>query len=300
MVVCQLVRTLRGTKSRMSTVMPIRLHFSVGKMLRLSVIAALLGRTASGQEVQSQAEKLAYGVDRANVPDAIAKVRSGEFGAIHVDLIVRAGAVKAIPVLKEQFALVQDPLLRAKIAAGLVRLGNTDNIYWDFLVKYAKPAVESDFPGFSSNGSQGKAPAEASPEFQAWLKAHNLTPKEVEEVSQFPVRLVLLGWSRDPRAVPFLHQALSSPNPITQIIAATGLAEVGDKSSIPWIIDACRKSPANAEAIAQALVYFDDNEAQNAVDEFIPKDIAKIYRDAKAHGKTKPLSPPLYDKSPNQ
>lgn len=271
-----------------------------GGICQLLMWCALLTSVADGRTQQAQPKKLAYGVDRANVPDAIAKVRSGDFGAIHVDLIVRAGAVEAIPVLKEQFAHVQDPLLRSKIAAGLVRLGNTDNIYWDFLVKYAKPAVESDFPGFASNGSQGKAPAEASPEFQAWVKAHNPTPKEVYEVSQLPGRLALLGWSRDPRAVPFLHQALSSPNPMTQIIAATGLAEIGDKSSIPWIIDACRKSPAQAEAIAQALVYFDDNDAQMAVDEFIPKEKAKVYRDAKANGQVKPLSAPLRDKPPRQ
>jgi len=261
------------------------------------VWCALLTGAAYGQAQQAQPEKLAYGVDRANVPDALAKVKSGEFGAIHVDLIVRAGVPEAIPVLEEQFTQVQDPLLKAKIAAGLVRLGDKDDTYWNFLLGYAKPAVESDFPDFANNGSQGKAPAEPSPEFEAWVKAHNLTPKEVGEIVQLPVRLALLGWSEDPRALPFLRQALSSPNSMIQIMAATGLAEIGDKSSIPWIIDACRKSPANAEAIAQALVYFDDSEAQRAVDEFIPKERAKLYRDAKANGNVKPLSPHFMTKS---
>ena len=84
----------------MPTIMPINLHVSVGKMLRLSVIGVLLGGSASGQEVQSQAEKLTTGADKANVPDAIAKVKSGDFGAVHVDMIARAGAVDAIPSLK--------------------------------------------------------------------------------------------------------------------------------------------------------------------------------------------------------
>lgn len=271
-----------------------------GGIGRLLLWCALLTGAAYGQTEQAQPQKLAYGVDRANVPDAIAKVKSGEFGAIHVDLIVRAGTPEAIAVLKEQYVRVQDPLLKAKIAAGLLRLGDKDDSYWNFLSNYAKPAVESDFPDFASNGSQGKMPTEPTPEFEAWVKAHNLTPKDAEEFFQLPVRLVLLGWSEDPRAVPLLRQALSSPNPTIQIIAATGLAEVGDKSSVPLIIGACRKSPAHAEAIAQALVYFDDNEAQSAVDEFIPKDKAKVYRDAKANGKVKPLSSPLYDKAPNQ
>jgi hypothetical protein len=70
---CGLTGTLRGTKSRMPTIMPIRLHVSVGKMLRLSVIGALLGGTASGQEVQSQAEKLAYGAGRPTCPTPLQK-----------------------------------------------------------------------------------------------------------------------------------------------------------------------------------------------------------------------------------
>lgn len=196
---------------------------------------------------------------------------------------------------------VQDPLLKGQNR----RWARQARRYGQHLLGFPGKLREAcggkrAFPDFTSNGSQGKAPTEASPEFEARVKAHNLTSKEVEEVFQLPVRLVLLGWSGDPRAVPFLHQALSSPNPMIQIVAATGLAEIGDKSSIPWIIDACRKSPAHAEAIAQALVYFDDNAAQNAVDQFIPKDRAKAFRDAKTHGQVKPLSSPLYDKLPNQ
>jgi hypothetical protein len=42
------------------------------------------------------------------VPDAIAKVKSGEFAAVHVDMIANAGAVEAIPILKQQFVSVED------------------------------------------------------------------------------------------------------------------------------------------------------------------------------------------------
>jgi hypothetical protein len=52
--------------------------------------------------------------------------------------------------------------------------------------------------------------------------------------------------------------------------------------------------------MAESLVYFDDATAQNAVDKYIPKDTAKLYRAAKANGKTKPLAAPLYGKPPNQ
>jgi hypothetical protein len=287
----------------MPTIMPINLHVSVGKMLRLSVIGVLLGGSASGQEVQSQAEKLTYGADKANVPDAIAKVKSGDFGAVHVDMIARAGAVDAIPSLKQQFVHTDDPLLKPKIAAAIVRLGDKDDTYWDFLVKLATPALESDAPDFMSYDSQGKAESGPSPEFVAWADAHNLPHAGLLEKSRYllPGTVAILGWSRNPRAIPLLRQALFSRNYMIEIAAAMGLAEIGDKDSIPLIVDACRKAPAEVAAvIAESLVYFDDDSAQNAVDKFIPKDSAKIYRDAKAHGNTKPLSPPLYDKVPNQ
>jgi hypothetical protein len=240
-----------------------------------------------------QPESLAYGADRANVPDAIAKLKSGDFLAIHVDLITRAGAVEAIPDLKEQFLHVQDPLLKAKIAAALVRLGEKDDTYWDFLVKQATPALKSDAPDYMSYDSRGKTVPGPSPEFEAWLKAHNSPADSALEDSMYvlPGKVAFLGWSRDPRAIPILRQALSSPNHMIEVAAAMGLAEIGDQNSIPFIIAACKRAPAEAAAvIAQALVYFDDTEAQSAVDAYIPKDTAKLYRDAKTQGKKRPWS----------
>jgi len=91
----------------MFTTMVIYLR-STRRILRLLVIGALLGSTANGQETQTQPERLAYAADSANVPDAIAKVKSGEFAAVHVDMIANAGAVEAIAILKQQFVSVED------------------------------------------------------------------------------------------------------------------------------------------------------------------------------------------------
>jgi hypothetical protein len=148
-------------------------HAFTRKILCLWVFGVLLTNNAYSQDGQSQLEKPAYAVDRANVPDAIAKVKSGEFALVHVDMIARADAVEAIPILKEQFVRVQDPLLKAKIAAALLRLGDKDDASWDFLVKQDKPAWESDAPEFMAYDSQGKAIPGASPEFAAWVKTHN-------------------------------------------------------------------------------------------------------------------------------
>jgi len=263
---------------------------AVRHVLQVLLWCALLTGGAYSQEKRIQSEKLAYGVDRANVPEAIAKVKSGDFAAIHVDLIARAGAVEAIPDLKRQFVSVEDPLLKAKIASALVKMGEKDDTYWEYLVKLATRAVESEAPDFTS------------PEFETWVKGRNLSPAETEEqLSLLPGAVGLLGMTSDPRAVPLLRRALLSPNHLTETAAAMGLAELHDKESIPLIIEACKKAPPQtAEVIAESLVYFDDNSAQSAVDQYIPKDRAKIYRDARAHGKTSPLSTPLYDKLPNQ
>jgi HEAT repeat protein len=129
------------------------------------------------------------------------------------------------------------------------------------------------------------------PEFEAWAKTQNLSPTELGEdyVYLLPGEVAFLGWSRDPRAVPLLRQALLSPNYQIEIAAALGLAEIGNDESIPLIINACSKAPRDAAAaIAQALVYFDEPAAQRAVDQYIPAEAARVYRDARANGMKTP------------
>jgi HEAT repeat protein len=263
------------------------------EVLNLFVWCALLTLTgvAYGQEEQGQSNTLAYAANKANVPDAIAKVKSGDFNGVHVEIIAEAGAAEAIPILKEQFARSQDPFLKAKIASAVVRLGDKDNTYWDFLVKLATPAVESDAPDFMNYDSDGRAKPGPSPEFVAWAKAHNVSPQSVGEDSLYwlPAKVLLLGSTSDPRAIPLLRRALLSPNHQIEVAAALGLAETRDEDSIPLIIEACRRAPAEAAAvIAKSLVYFDDPQAQGAADEYIPKDMAKQDREARARGE-KPL-----------
>jgi len=106
----------------------------------------------------------------------------------------------------------------------------------------------------------------------------------------FPAWVLALGLTGDSRAIPLLQQALSSPNHMIQIAGAKGLAELQD-NSIPLIIDACRRSPAEAASlIAQSLVYFDGADAQNAVDKYVSKGTAKVLREAKARGQRTPFT----------
>lgn len=240
-----------------------------------------------GQQNQPNAQ--AHHGDNANVADAIAKLKSGSFALVDVDMIAKAGAVEAVPVLKQQFARCQDAFIKTKIASALVRLGDRDDIYWDFLVKQATPAVESDAPDFMNFDSQPSTGSGPSPRFVTWAKAHGVSPESAGEDSMYwlPGKVMLLGSTGDQRAVPLLRRGLLSPNHQVEIAAAMGLAEVRDKDSIPLIIEACRRAPAGAAAaIAESLVYFDDAEAQSAVDTYVPKERAKVLRDSRAPGKT--------------
>ena len=266
----------------------------INRNVNLLVLLASLATGAYGQ--QNQANSPAYAADKANVPDAIAKLKSGKFALVHVDMISKAGAVEAVPILKEQFANSQDPLVKAKIASALVRLGDRDDTYWDLLVKEATRAVESDIPDFMNFDPEAKTGAGPSPEFVAWAKAHNMPPNGPGSAAQdamygFPGKLMLLGSTGDPRAIPLLRRGLLSPNHQIETAAAMGLAEVHDRDSIPLIIEACKRAPgAAAPGIAESLVYFDDAQAQSTVDKYVPKERAKILRDSVAQGKKTPWS----------
>ena len=250
-----------------------------------------------GQKATPPPGKVINQADQGAVAGAIEKVKSGNFVGADVDMIRRGGAVEAIPVLEQQFKRVQHVLKKVTIARVLVRLGDKDETYWNFLVKQATPALTSDAPDFVSYDVEGKSTSGPSPAFIAWTKTHNIAPNgpdssaAEDSVYVSPAKVLALGLTGDPRAIPLLRLALSSPNHMIEIAAAKGLAELQDKESIPSIIDACRRSPAEpASLIAQSLVYFDDPDAQNTVDKYVSKDTAKLLREAKIRGQRTPFT----------
>jgi hypothetical protein len=165
--------------------------------------------------------------------------------------------------------------------------GATD--YRAHLVKQATIAVESDAPDFMNLGPQAKDSAGPSPAFIAWADAHKLNAQEAggDAMLWFPARLRLLASSGGRRAIPLLRQGLLSPNHQIEYAAALGLAELQDKDSIPYIVQACEAAPAELPAlIARSLVYFDDPEAQKALDKYVSKEDARRLREGRAEGKT--------------
>jgi HEAT repeat protein len=265
--------------------------FSAVSFLSLCILCALALTSARAQgEPNKDNQRLVEERFQYSVPDAIKKVKQGDFLAVHVEEIVQAGAVEAIPALKEQFARPIDPThkddidpgSKAKIASALVRLGDKNEIYWNFLVKQATEAVDADIPFPREFDAQGKILDDHfSPFFLQWAKDHNRSAGEAGDLAiyRFPAKLGFLAETGDPRGLPLLRRAMLSPNYMIQAMAAKGLAKLHDKDSIPVIIAACQNSPWAAPAIAEALIYFDDPEAQTAAEKFLPKDLLQALRD---------------------
>jgi hypothetical protein len=188
---------------------------------------------------------------------------------------------ETVAILKENFVNTQDERHKTRIASALIRLGDKEDIYWDFLLRLATSLLENEASSAVKSDSQGK-PIEGSSE-EAWAKRNT----EDNEMLTF---VETVAETRDPRGVRLLRRALSSPN--FQSHAAAGLVRARDNDSIPLILDLCKNaSPEVARFFAsQVLVYFDDPRAQSAVDRYLSKEDAKFAREEKANG-VGPLGP---------
>ena len=208
-------------------------------------------------------------------PDPIeALKRNNGDSMFYVGKAAATHPTETVAILKENFVNTQDERQKAQIASALIGLGDKEDIYWDFLLRQATSALESEASSAVKYDSQEKPIEGPSPE-DAWAKQDAIYNK-----------LLMLAETGDPRGVPFLQRALSSSNSDIQVFAAGGLARARNKDSVPLIIDVCKNaSPVVASSIAaQALVYFDDPRAQSAADRYLSKEAAKFARDEKANG----------------
>ena len=237
----------------------------------------LLPRLAHGQATQNTQSEL---------ETAIARAKSGNADGSNVEVIANAGAVQAVPALEEQFKRATDVDTKVAIAYGLVRLRDRDDTYWNFLLQQATLAVDSGTPDPAYSQSQGKM-AVPSPELQAWADAHNVSVDAAWHNASIdvPGKVMQLAMTGDPRGIPLLRRALESHNYLIAAFAAKGLAQIQDKQSIPLIVAAAQKAPTGyTSLIAESLLYFDDKQAQSAADQFIPKEKAKVLREAITQG----------------
>jgi PBS lyase HEAT-like repeat len=245
------------------------------RTLHVSLLCALFAATwASAQQVKP-----------SEVEDRINRVKQGKFGLADVEVIAQAHAVEAIPILKRQFDRTKDQDAKAKIAGALSQLGDKEPVYWDFLENRARIAVESRAPYPIRFDAQGKImPQQFTPDLLQWAKDRNISPGDATQMALYdiPGKVLMLAATGDPRGLSLLREAMSSPNYMIQEVAAKGLAFLQDKESIPLIIGACQLAPADmAAVIAEALIFFDDPQAQSAAATYIPKNTLEALREVK-------------------
>src|SRR5579872_5464807 len=99
--------------------------------------------------------------------------------------VERSRDPQLLPDLRQAFEDTKAKREKQAIARTLVRLGDKDIRYFEYLASFAKPAVESGAPMIFVYGSDGKAVrGVVNPEFQAWCRDHGLDPEQ-ELVNQF-------------------------------------------------------------------------------------------------------------------
>lgn len=254
--------------------------FALGIALSYVAAGVVVPCLAQGQGTQKTPTELERSLATANSETEVVGPRD-------VVVIANAGAVQAIPALEAQFKRATDVDTKLSIASGLVKLKDHDNAYWNFLLQQATIAVDSDIPDSAYSESKEEMTSEAPPEMQTWAAAHKVPVDTAWKYSRYdiPGKVLQFATTGDPRGIPLLQRALLCRNYLIVAWAANGLALVQDKWSIPLIIAAVQRAPAGYNSqIALSLIYFDDAQAQSAVDKYVPKDWAKAFRDARAQG----------------
>ena len=249
------------------------------------VVAAVMAG-AQSTVVQTD-KKLPYAKDPASVSTASARVLSGNYSPVDIEILAEARDVGALPNLKAEFAKDIDLDTKDKLASAIVRIGETDNRYWDFLVSQASSVLQRNIPNPVAFDANGVALPDPPADLSRWASAHNIGISSALQEAMFsdPGMIANLSIAKDQRSIPILRQALKAQDDCVVAAAALGLAELEDKDSIPLIIDTCKSAPRQAaEMIAESLVYFDTPEAQHAVDTYIRQETAEAFRLARQRG----------------
>ncbi|MEP7308293.1 MAG: HEAT repeat domain-containing protein [Acidobacteriota bacterium] len=220
--------------------------------------------------------------------EVINDITRGQVSPVILRQVVEARALQAVPALKQQFAVNAGSRTKQIIASALVRLGDADPTYWDFLADLARVAVENNAPfPIPFDMQRQMVRRQLTSAFNAWAYSRNTSPESAAEtqIYGFPADLAFMAETGDVRGLPLLRAGLSSPNYFIQAMAARGLALLQDTTSISAIIDACRTAPPEfAALIAQWLVFFNDTRAQNAAVLYVPDQVLldewrRLYRD---------------------
>jgi PBS lyase HEAT-like repeat len=285
-------------EARSGAAWPIRLNMALLLLPCLSCLTIFLAGVVEGQTGGHQASAAADSVEQDKLARTVDEVKGGNWASVG-QIVTEAGPVRAVPILHDLFAGSQDPQVKEWIAGELIKLGDKDGAYFDFMLVLANDAVENSPPfpfPVEPETTLGAKPQqidrqdpdalrkEVTPEFLEWAKSRgiSLNLAAQEAMQTIPGRLLKLGMTGNKRAIPVLRRGLSSSNFMIQVSAAEGLGELKDNESIPLIIEACERAPAYA-APSMALFglrSFDDPRAQSVYQSYL----AKLQDAAKARG----------------
>jgi hypothetical protein len=151
-----------------------------------------------------------------------------------------------LPALRKAFEESEGKMEKQSIARTLIKLGDKDAKYFEFLAGFAKRAVESGAPDFWTYGPDGLiVRGVVNKEFERRCKDHGLDVQHelAAEFRTYPQDLNMLATAHDPRARDILRQGLASRNPLIITSAARGLALLQDRASVPEIIAAASRFP---------------------------------------------------------
>lgn len=209
--------------------------------------------------------------------DAIQRIRNNDLGEGPVDAmyyinwIAYAKTSEGISVLEDYYSRTTDTDIKAGVASLLVQMGDKNEAYWNYLVELAQKAVRSDAPEpFNLVG--GKHDDPISPDFKVWASTHTMPLEEaLTVIGELVQDLAPLAKTGDARGVPLLRKALGSRVLLVSSMAASGLAQANDVSSVPLIVDACKRLPQEvAHFLADDLLFFDDPLAQSTFRFYFP------------------------------
>lgn len=253
-----------------------------------------------GLRVLSPGANTNRGRSNGAIAELLQALKSDDLSRVGVQCAVELRATEAIPLLQRRYdalhadlaATSEDDLLqeidKENIAVALLRLGAPDRGYWNFLAARAQLAVVRNFPRGYRYSDKSPGGDGTSPEFLAWAKVEGVSPEQADLDAFYgdPSSMMLVAETKDSRALPLLREGLRSRNPIVQIVAADGLADMRDKASLPLLIAAANRQDDAQLEIVEALAYFDDPEAQRLAKAQIPPAILKETEERRARGCT--------------
>jgi hypothetical protein len=175
-----------------------------------------------------------------------------------------------LPALRQAFEESEGKREKQYIAGTLIKLGDKDARYFEYLAGFARRAVESSAPTIFTTGPDGMVvKGVVNPEFDRWCREHGLDVQRelANQLRTYPEDLMLLATARDARGRDLLRLGLASQNPLIVVQAAQGLGVLDDRAYIPEIVSAASRFPVNTigVSITAVLSAYQDEAVQREI-----------------------------------